>query len=557
MRIELVRYGSMPNRIYKYNYIDYDNSLVLNGEFKNDVDLMYPSIIIENSLNGVPQDLSLWYNYCIITDNVGHTLYYFINNIVYMNKNNIELQLELDVLSTYRTKIYNFNVILSRHESLYNMNIQDNLLPFTKNYNTSITFGGVGEFELSPTIDNWYDSYSYFITIVCDDVGNLDSTKVSNIPTMRTFLCGLEDIQSITHRLISVDISSFFTAFFENDRSACVTSILYIPVKPNTSLGVTFKEDGKLENRVAGIPLGKGDLRGFDEEYGFGVNSLNCNYMRVYGGRVYLFNSSDNNVITKVNLKFYELTPMSKYEMYIPFYGWLDIDVNKLNEKTHILSLEYYINLLNGMAIVKVIEQGYSDVASSIISYQEYCVLNCQVGIQIPLGSFDGNNIFRNIASTVVNTTSSIISGGISLVAGKSAVDVLGGITETSGALKALNVGESHYNNIVNTAKNTISNVFSGGLGTTTSGQIKGSFEILGMGLRPLLKSIIPQALDYELYNRSIGRPSTYNGTIGDLPNGEYAVASSVIVEPYEYDNPIPFNALDKILTILKSGFYK
>lgn len=87
----------------------------LTGEFKDEINIMVPTIIIETA--DIPN-----YNYCYIS-NLGR--YYFIDNYTIVRTGLIELELSIDLLMSYKDKILQQTAFISSQENNYNDYIID------------------------------------------------------------------------------------------------------------------------------------------------------------------------------------------------------------------------------------------------------------------------------------------------------------------------------------------------------------------------------------------------------------------------------------------------
>lgn len=98
MQIEFYNTSSENNRIGKV----LENKKVLQGNFKNAVDLINPVITVNTDL--------LNYNYCYIPD---INRYYFIQKIEITRTNLYTIYLHIDVLETYKEDIKQLDVIVN------------------------------------------------------------------------------------------------------------------------------------------------------------------------------------------------------------------------------------------------------------------------------------------------------------------------------------------------------------------------------------------------------------------------------------------------------------
>lgn len=102
MKIHFYTTNSENNRLEK----TLENELILEGSFKNDVDVIHPVITIKNK--SIPQ-----YNYCYIPS---INRYYFVDKIE-ITQNIFTVYLSIDVLMSYKEAIKNLTVIVSKSQS--------------------------------------------------------------------------------------------------------------------------------------------------------------------------------------------------------------------------------------------------------------------------------------------------------------------------------------------------------------------------------------------------------------------------------------------------------
>lgn len=96
---------------------------------------------------------------------------------------------------------------------------------------------------------------------------------------------------------------------------------------------------------------------------------------------------------------FLDYEPYTKIQIYLPYYDFVDIDVNTYMNKT--LKIGLNVNLANGEGVY------YFLVDNNVIE-----TFNCKVGIDIPLSQSNANEIARNNLLNVLNATSNAIGIG-------------------------------------------------------------------------------------------------------------------------------------------------
>ena len=556
MRITLLQYSGQPNKIFKgYNFTE-DTIKIVDGELVNSLDYHNPTLRMSLSLFSPSH-----YNYCIVGELGYETISdvevrvprgncYYIDNYTYLNNDIVDITLSLDILYTYCKFInYNFDVILSRHESLFDMRVEDTQLPIIDNSITNVYEGELGDFLYNEESD--VRNGICFISTVSNHY-NSSSPSIHEVPTCTTYWCSYHDIKALLSRLNELNIGDFFTTFFSEDRSKMITSVTFFPFQNDSYFAYDENNEVILSRK---LPVGMGVISSEGSTVpSFYVNPIGIRKVYINGGRINLFGDRNTN---KQNLDFYLRSPYSIYEVYIPFYGWYQIDTQKLHNDTTTLNFIYYINLIDGMSIVQIIEEYYRDNYRTYEPIQTYGYVNCQCGVQIPLGSGDANQIIRNTLSNMVNLGVQVIGHNIENKSYKVRNSYLDSLDYDANKSRLIDDYYLNEKALVNASGNFITNSIKG-MQVNSSGTVKGSYEILNMELRPLIKKVIPNVLNYENYNKTVGRPSTYNGTINKLPFSKYGVCSAIYVRNGYPTYSFPkINDLNSIISILKSGFYK
>lgn len=111
------------NRVNKTSYMTFVSTLT--GEFKDEIDIMSPTILIETS--DIPN-----YNYCYIST-LGR--YYFIDNYTIVRTGLIELELSVDLLMSYKDKILQQTAFINTQQNNYNDYIVDTNRAYEQGYN--------------------------------------------------------------------------------------------------------------------------------------------------------------------------------------------------------------------------------------------------------------------------------------------------------------------------------------------------------------------------------------------------------------------------------------
>ena len=565
MQITFLKYNGLPNTIFKTDFSNIiTDQLTVVGDLVNSVDYRNPIIRVDSNLINTNK-----YNYCVTGkvssygglsggsapipsrgENEDSRIAgkgYYITNFTFINNRFCDIELKLDVLFSYAIQIADFDIILSRHESLFDMKLEDNMLPISSLVDVSVIYGYLGDF---------YDIYG---TPIEDVTATITTTsKYSNYlsffdgyntASCRTFLCDLKVINKITQTLNTVDLKNLVTTFFDNNPSESIVSMVILPIPKNL---ISANKGYINENMSAVLPVGNGYITFdmYDSELNpvnDGVHTLKINKGVFSGGTIFPF--GQNNI--KDSLKFYDLEPYSNYELYIPFYGYVSLVYNNLSENTNMINLRYDVNLSNGDCIIYVEEfSNINPIDNTRTFIKNYCILNSNIGFKIPWGSTNALEIARNIIMTSAKVVVGIVTKNAKVALMKETAEIgVDSMTKDEYDIKDYKISSNQ--NIANTIISGLS-----GVHTTNSGNISSNLSKFANFMRPHIKLYKPTVLLYENYNKTIGRPSIYNGKIKNLPRFEFAKASSVYPKNTTGQSTYLLSDLDEILSILKTGFY-
>lgn len=257
------------------------------------------------------------------------------------------------------------------------------------------------------------------------------------------------------------------------------------------------------------------------------------------------------------------LDMLSTYELYLPYYGFLNIDPNDIVGGT--IQVFYNINLVTGTANINVV---CKTARTGNLKTKSY-TLNAQVGIEIPFGA----DMLKEMTTAWAQTCGKAFATGASMglgMSGQGFGDIVGqaegamnaiasnpDITEDERAMalnNAKSVQDSARNaqsvvNVAQHAMNTMSNttpalspvIRSGGT-SNESGSLDELFPYL-LITRPM--SAAPS--NYEEY---VGMPSYKSANLGSI-SGFTKVAA---IKPSSMANAPKY--LDEIIAQLKAGVY-
>ena len=110
------------------------------------------------------------------------------------------------------------------------------------------------------------------------------------------------------------------------------------------------------------------------------------------------FNYNPDNV----DFTFYE--PYSKYEIFIPFVGWVDINANKILNKE--LMIYYSLDVTTGQGSAYILS-----VTDSVLIWSG----NCTIGVKIPLSTTNNLENLKQKQSNDLNMVIGLISSALSI----------------------------------------------------------------------------------------------------------------------------------------------
>lgn len=207
---------------------------------------------------------------------------------------------------------------------------------------------------------------------------------------------------------------------------------------------------------------------------------------------------------------FLDYAPYTKIELYLPYIGFINLDVNEVMAQT--INIEYVVDLFSGKCTA-FISRGTGEDKTIIME------ADGTIGIDIQIGGGQGAEIARNMLKLGIGAT----AGAISLGAGAISA---GANAKTAGSVGSIA---------------SISGASAGYLGNTTIGAISaGQVNIAkGGATQSGVNFYAPQNCYLVItrptpkypsdYNHTIGRPSGKTATLGNLTG--YTVVDSIHVE--------------------------
>lgn len=509
--------------------------------------------------------------------------YYYITNIVSESNSLWRLYMEVDVLMSFKDKIFNTKAFIGRNEYKYNVFLPDNKLPVKVGnairildaYDSDNIISSYGELARN----NYEMSSNRCIALQITGIGKINQSNYegynqtvgSNVNSfnMLYFMSVTVFNQFITKLIYN---SSSVQWLFQDPQDSLV-SIKLLPIKLKNYIDFqiyfNYDEYGTEQHLAIEdthyIRIG-GDLASaaFDiTGIGYATIVPSNVPLKIFMGRITtLLLSNDES-------SFLMFEPYSNSQLFLPYYGFCDIDINlylyRLGSDYRLeIKIYYLIDCVTG--ICTAILLNHDDVVCQTFEFD--------ISINIPIGNTNSNEIMRNQFLAALKLGQGVVSLGLSAYGSMSANAEEAGHTYKSGDASKIIANDYKIraksellkydtaSKAVNIASNfTVDMIKAGQLklqcGTSNSSITKG-FNIKDMSrngdVTPYLiikrnELLYTTSNDKKSYAHLVGRPCQELGNIGDY-NG-YTEVSGVHLEGF---NTAMKEEVEEIENLLKSG---
>lgn len=420
-------------------------------EFKNYYNLINPSVILD--VKGGWKEEIAPSNYCKIED---LNRYYFIKNKIFLSKDLVQLDLEEDVLTTFKSDILNSTQFISRTTN-GNILIEDNKLPFS--YKRTIREG-----ELESSANQFLTEYQNLndniaITIVNPQLASFLNYEL-NYPS-DTFL-----LPNVSRTLID---NNYSTVTYITNEAELLKFMQFINTNSDSQQYVY-----KIQAFPFNIPHRQNNVKimvGGNDSGAKGNTMPNASI-------AYEFSLFITYPFKREN--FYNYHPYTSYELYVPYYTWINLSNNdSLSNK---IMIKYSPNLLDGSCLLTMY---YVD---DELNYNYFKNATIQVGISIPINVNNYSDVVRNNQAITLNLLTSFIT---SMASGN--------------PLGLINAGIGSYVSSVN-------NVVRGQTSSVSGGNLIFTPNVCRYKItEPII------TCDYTSYKNKNGIPFNNYGVIGDF----------------------------------------
>lgn len=311
MKIQLYNSNAPSNQLDKSSFLTLVTEL--EGSLRSPCSVLSPKIVVK--YNGY-----LNINYMYIEE---FGRYYFVNDVVSLRNNLWVVSGEVDVLMSYKDKLLEHSAIVYRTNKYPSNQFKyiDNYMPLSSiKYDNTVSFP-----ELSNFIKPSNDNFSIFITVTGAGGVTLESNKkdvstsygittpsTQYSPSGKTNITYVFDNEENFYEFVN-------NVYKDNSLVSQIISIYILPIKvPN---------DNK-------IPV---------DYINLGEKSIACTASFIYTDLLLSFEGEFLYPNRQAN--FYDYEPFSTYDIYIPYYGWLNIEYRYLLSTVYV---KYFIDFTNG-----------------------------------------------------------------------------------------------------------------------------------------------------------------------------------------------------------------
>lgn len=414
-----------------------------NCTFKEAVDITAPTLLMEVAASMVDYP----YNYVYIPS---VERYYFVYNRTRLTTTIFQLDLRVDVLMSYRIDFINNYAFIERNEFTYNAGILDPYAPMQKGSIVEIIdIENVTQDSLVNTTFNLSEIGTTWNTIVTTSDGSIQSPNDITSPV---------DVLPDLHRYYTPMLSNYFIFNLDN---------------PDVQ---SYFRQSNVSGFVKGIFTYPCQLPFEDEPNPIIINEV----VSTIPSHKPMFTPSYYMILSDFEIpysdSFIDLEPISNYEMYIPFVGYVQLNAHDILGRR--LLLIYQPNFEDGSAQVLLVAKD-----DNYIIYQS----TCQLGVGLGLST---TNEIENKQARITNTLN-LITGSIGSITSKG---------NSKGGL-AMDV----FSNVSNYIVNDIGNFVRG------SAQVNGGVSGILSPLKPHIKktkAVVSITYATADFNHLYGRPT-------------------------------------------------
>jgi len=413
MRLVLYKYSGERNRVNKTSLLT--QVLETEGSFKGDVSLLSPTLLlslpqeprtlIDNLNNEIDEVITatavLNFNYFYIEE---FRRFYYVSSLVVSSNNLVTLTGEVDPLNSFQSEILANSAFVERNEFTYRALEEDLLLPLS--LQKVVTESDVAHISTSVNTEfkttfltndlNFViciassGSFDNQITTPATGLPSIDRARFLNSGSGHTMLLSISDVTSLLSELLAN--YSAYSSFFK--------SLIALPFAAN---------DERQDTTKTNVKVWKAKDDGTFEEITFtaqGYYSQNMSKYRVV---------ADFTIAAPTS--YLDYPPYSKYELFLPFYGWYDLDyASNIGDK---IIVYYSIDYTDGSAQVYVY---------NVSDQRQLFSAPCNLAIPLAISSSNAQELTAQKNAAQLNLILGLVGSGVGLIGSAVSGNVLGAV---------------------------------------------------------------------------------------------------------------------------------
>ena len=424
-------------------------------------------------------------NYCYIPD---FNRYYFINDIISVRNNLWRIALSVDLYMSYKHEIRDLKALVTRNEYKYDPLVKDDEMTYYYDKDV-IEIIPSDSGELINTKFETEKTHTRNVVLCCISTNNIPEYSIINSPdnTNLPDIRQSEYFDDCSEMCFIMSMSDLFSVSYmarnDDEIMSSIKSVVAYPFELDYSGTPSTKWS---------VVVGSKNIK----IYGQATEDLTAYALK---NRLSKYHITEDFIIERNN-GFLDYDPFTKWELYIPYYGWISLSPDQV--LNHRIIIYYTIQVEDGSANVYVY-----DVTSNKLIFTS----TCQLGVRIGLSTTNNYEISQSKKANNLNLTlgllSSVASVGVGAVTGN-------GVAVVGGVLSGAKAVTSYINNNSMMFEKAVATYGTGSSGMYTS-------------QRAIIRKTILKPKDYnEEYFKLKGRPlnkimklKDLNGftTIGDI----------------------------------------
>lgn len=111
---------------------------------------------------------------------------------------------------------------------------------------------------------------------------------------------------------------------------------------------------------------------------------------------------------------FLDYTPYTKYELFLPFYGIIELNINDKSMFNKIFNVYYTIDTYTGRALITITYALDIDLGNTRETILTTC--ECKIGFDIPIGSTNTSDMIQNLAISGIGAVAGLYTGNFGMV---------------------------------------------------------------------------------------------------------------------------------------------